>query len=117
MFDTRILLVGVGYGILIRLVGSNLCRKVFGNDSLDFVIILPFNVAPSVVEVSDYVREQVELRLGSMSSALRWRGVDLGILVSKLETPASPASPLGSYPCRWLRGYPSTSPPLQAQAA
>ena len=57
MLDTRILLVGVGYGILIRLVRSNLCRKVFSKDSLDFVTVLPFYVPPPVVEVSDDLRE------------------------------------------------------------
>ena len=55
MLDTRILLVGVGYGILISLVRSNLCRKVFSKDSLDFVTVLPFYVPPPVVEFSDDV--------------------------------------------------------------
>ena len=85
VLDTRVLLVGVGHGVLVGPVIGDLRGKILGNHPLDLVLVLPLDVAEPVVELPDDVGETVELRFWLLSNALWRHRLDLCVLIGKLD--------------------------------
>ena len=88
MFDARVLGVGVGRdSVLVCPVVGHLVRKTLGYQLSYPVRVLPIDIAELLVEVTEDVREPVRLRLGFVSAADFWDGVEVGIFIGKRNIP------------------------------
>ena len=74
VLDAGVLTIGVGHGVLVRLVSSHLRGQFLGEHFQNPVVVFPFDVAEALVELADDIGEPVQLRVALLADAFRGTG-------------------------------------------